>query len=336
MTIATPAALTVAKTIALLSAPADAEPLKGTLENAAHMYAAGPAHMTCVFTCADKIASRSARFEIPIHPSQDGLPYVFRHHCRTGTGTSNLNLTVEEWTGGAWNTLEVTTAISAGADTVVTYTHTDTIAAAATKLRITWARTVGFHQFTPDSLCIYPAVAAIGAGKTTAGHVPFDDGLLTTTGAPIHTELFNRAVRNALSALQDRRQCALAFVQEDGTAGSGYVKHEVSTAGLGAGVFARMGAARFSCPHQVNPQITIYVLASVSGGTTSDIVRVQQNGPQGTSTLLAASGSVVMGTLTLATPGGPGSHVDLEVLATHPAGNEAYVHAVVAYWQPGG
>ncbi len=332
MTITIPTGVVVVDQADLIGPVADAAPLQTILENTAHLYAYGPAHLTAVYTCADKITNRSVVFQVPIVPSADGIPYVFRHHVRTGTGTSNLTVKVEEWTGAAWNTLENNTAVGAGANTVVTYTHTDTVDAAATKLRLTYSRATGTDELTPDSVCMYPQVSSIAAGKKTSGYVPFDDGLLSSAGSPIHTEFFDRAVRNALHVLRDRQQCALAFVQEDD---SGYVKHEVSAAGIGAGAYIRLGAARFCAPYQVNPIINVYALASVTGGSTSEIVRVRQRGPQGESILLNGTGSVVSGALSLKMPGGPLSFADLEIGGTHTSGNEAYIHAVVAYWTPG-
>jgi hypothetical protein len=332
MTITIPTGVVVVDQADLIQPSADADPLQTILENAAHLYAYGPAHLTAVYTCADKITGRSVVFQVPIVPSADGIDYTFKHHVRTGTGTSNLTVKVEEWTGAAWNTIENSTAIAAGANTVVTHSHTDTVDANATILRLTYSRATGTDELTPDSVCMYPAVSSIAAGIKTSSFVPFDDGLLSSAGSPVHTEFLNRAVRDAAAVLRDRQQCALAFVQEDS---STYTKHEVSTAGVGAGAYIRLGAARFSAPYQVNPLINVYVIASVSAGSTSDIVRVRQLGPQGEQVLLSASGGVETGTLRLKMPGGPYSVADLEVAATHMPGSEAYIHAVVAYWTPG-
>ena len=332
MTITVPANLTITKAAALIGAQAGQSPLLEVLTNAQHLYGSGPAHVVAVYTCEAKITGRNAVFEIPILPSVDGIAYRFVHHVRTGNGTSNVMIQVDEWTGGAWNTLE-TASGAAGANTVFSHEHTDTIDANATKLRITMARATGADQFTPDSLTVYPLVASLTAGQKTSGVVPFDDGLLTATGAPIHTEHFNRAVRNALKILEDRKQCALSFVQENNAT---YVAREVSTAGRGAGVFVRIGRARFSCPYQVDPQITIFAIASVSAGSTANIVRVSQVGMQGESVTLAGSGAIVSGTIRCKTSGDHNASADLEILATHTVGNEAYVHAVIAFWQPGG
>ena len=331
MTIAVPATLTATRQSALVQPSADESPLIDILQNTAHMYAFGPAHLTCVYTCEDKISNRQAVFQIPILPSADGIDYTFRHHVRTGTGTSNLGLTLEEWTG-AWDTIETTTSISAGANTVITYEHTSTVDANATKLRVTWGRLTGADQYTPDSLCMFPAVASIAVGKKTSGYVPFDDGLLTLAGSPIHTEFFNRAVRNAAYLLEDRQQCALAFVQEDDAT---YVKHEIGAAGLGAGVYGRLGYARFFAPYQVNPEITVLAIATVSGGSPDAIVRVRQDAMQGQSVTLDGDGAINSASLRLAMPGGAMSYADLEVQMTHTTSSEAYLHAVVAYWQPG-
>jgi len=331
MTITVPAALTVNKTQALVGASADQSPLLEILNNSQHIYSSGPAMLAAVYTCADKITGRSAIFEIPILPSADSINYRFVHHVRTGTGTSNVMIQVEEWNGSAWNTLE-TASTAAGANTVIKYEHTDPIDAAATKIKITIARATGGDQFTPDSITVYPLVSSVSVGQKPSTYVPFDDGLLTTAGAPIHTELFNRAAANALRVLRDRYQCALSFVQENSAANA---RLEVSAAGLGAGVFARLGRARFCCPYQVDPQITIKVLASVDGGSTANIARVAQTGMQGESALFAASGAIVSGNIRCKTSGDHNACADLEISATHTSGQETTIHAVVAFWRPG-
>ena len=331
MSISTPAALAIIKQHELLYTDAGAARLLTIADNVHHMYCRGPAHSVVVYTCEAKITGRSSRFEWPIIPSVDGLPYVFRHHCRTGTGTSNLALTVEEWTGAAWVTLE-SASIAVGANTVATYAHTDTINASATKLRVTWSRVTGSHEFTPGSVAVYPLVSTIAAGKTAAGFIPQDDGLLSATGAPVHTEAFNRAARNAMVILQDRKQPALSFVQEDAY---GALLYEPSGSSLGADEWVRMGAAWLSMPWQVDPTLDVYAIGSVSGGATADLIAVSQAGADGGIVTLNATGAVVHGTIKLDLDGGPLAGCVLEVLAKYTAGNETAVNAVCAYWTPG-
>lgn len=330
--ITVPGGIVVTDQGALVQPAADQDPLKTALENTAFLYAYRPAHLACVFTCADKISNRSVVFEVPIAPSADGISYTFRHHVRTGTGTSDLTVKVDEWVSAAWNTIENSTTITAAANTVVTHSHADAVDSTATKLRFTYSRATGADELTPDSVCMYATGLTISAGKKGSGYVPFDDGLLTTAGSPIHTEHINRAYRDVMAVLGDAKQCAAAFVQESNVT---YTKHEASAAGLGAGVYARLGAARFCAPYQVNPQITVYALASVDAGATTDIVRFRQLGPKGKQVLLDGDGAINSDTLRLSMPGGPMSFADLECAVTHTSGNEAHLKAVVAYWTPG-
>ena len=204
--------LEVIKAQAMLLAKGDAEPLQSIVENTHHLWCYGPAHLVAVYTCEAKITNRSAVFQIPVAPSADGITYTFQHYCRTGTGTSNLTIKVEEWAGAGWNTLENATTISAAANTVVGYSHTDTLAAAATILRVTMSRATGADEFTPDSTTVYPTETSISTGVTTAGFAPMDDGLISSVGSPVHTEWFNRAVNNAKVVLADRKQCVMSWM----------------------------------------------------------------------------------------------------------------------------
>ncbi len=332
MAFTVPTTMSVLKMQQLLQTDQGAERLQTIIENAHHLYCYGPAHSVVVYTTEAKITNRTARYEWPILPSADGLDYVFRHHCRAGTGGSNLELTVEEYSGGAWNTLETTTGIAATANTPVTYTHTDTIPGGSTKLRVTWGRSTAAHEFTPNSLTVYPLVASLSAGKTSAGFIPQDDGLIGAAGCPVHTEFFNRAYRNALYVLQDRYQPSLSFVQEDASANMLY---EPSGASLGASEWVRMGAAWLSMPYQRDATLDLRALASVNGGSTSGLVGVRQAGADGGLATFDADGAIGTGTLKLVMPGGPNSGCILEVLGTHTSGQETYVHAVNGYWKPG-
>lgn len=333
MAITVPSELEVIKTSALLSAAADAEPLQSIVENTHHMWCYGPAHLVAVYTCEAKITFRSAVFQIPVVPSAAGITYTFQHYVRTGTGTSNLSITVDEWVAGAWNTLESATAIAAAANTVVGYSHTDTLAAESTKIRITISRATGLDEFTPDSITVYPTETSIATGVQSTGFAPLDDGLISAVGAPIHTEFFNRAIYNAQVVLQDRKQCVMSFVQEDGSASAPL--YEPSAASMGAGVWVRFGLAVASLPYQVDPSIDVYALASVNAGTDTSLVRVSQAGHEGQAVTFDADGAVNTLALQLNCDGTEGAGARLRLDCTHKSGQETYVHAVVAFWQPG-
>jgi len=334
MAITTTTTLSVLKEYEFISPLADADPLKTILENTNYLYRFHRPSWTYVYT-VDPLGTGQTVFQIPIPPSADGLTYQFVHYIRTGTGTGTLSVDVEEYDSG-WNSLESSSGIAAAATSPITHSHTDTISATSTILRITYDRAGGPDTYTPDSLVIYPAPPAptTSPGVYDSGFVTFDDGLLAATGAPITTEHVNRAAKNALRVLEDRWFLVSSFVQEDSSVNA--PRNDAADLAQTDGEWGVLGRAVFTCPHQKDPTVRVYVFATVdvTDGAGDLLVRLGQVG--GKSTVLAADGAINSGTLQLSTDGTASASADLVLEAQISAGGRStYVHAVCTYWQPG-
>jgi len=337
MTITTPNPPVVLGAGQLIQRAADAEPLLTILNNANSAYMQHrPPLLQCLFTTIDRI-DRTSTIQIPVHPSADDLRYTWRHYLlpQTSSPDDDMTVEVEEWTsGGGWSTIYGPATVAATDDTRLIHTHTATLDASALKIRLTYTR-ANSGEFRPEGLLVYPDPAALTAGVKPSGFAPFDDGLLTATGAGLNVEHHNRPKRNAQALLADRHQCALSFVQEDDPA---FVLHDVATPGLNSFLWLRVALGRAVIPGQAEPQLRVRVIASVNAGSTSDRVRVQQAG--GAQALLDASGTAgapeeATLRLDLDEAGELGASALLEVAGQRTAGNSLYVHAVVAWWEVG-
>jgi len=335
MTITTPSAPVVVTEADLLLPAADADPLQTILENANHAWAHyAPPLLVGVYTVESGL-TRNAVFQVPIVPSSDGLTYRFEHHALTGTGTGNLGVTVEEWTG-SWSTIHTTTTIAAAASSWVEYRHTATISASATKLRMTYTR-AGSDPYTPHSVTIYPEPGNATTGTQSSGFEAFDDGLLAATGAPITTEHVNRAATNMHALMRDRRQCVAAFIQEDDSTPSN-VLHDVGNAthATAADVRVLYGRAVATLPYQTEAAIDVYCIATHDHTSASNVVRFGQ--ANGGEVAFNADGTIESDTLTLYLDraGALDAGAELVLQGSIPAAAQTtYIHAVVAYWRPG-
>jgi len=337
MTITTPSTPTIVAESDYVQLAAAETPLQTILENANAAYQLHRPPLLVVGYTTDQQIDRTWSCQIPIVPSADGIKYRFRHYLLPQTSSPNDTMTVkvEEWTsGGGWNTLQNDTAVAATDNTQLTYEHTDTIDADARKLRITYDR-ANSGEFFPQGLLVYPLPDAPTAGVKASGFAPFDDGMLSETGAALNVEHHNRPKRNAHALLADRYQCAMSFVQEDSTT---HARYDIADPGLSANLWLRVAHGRCVIPGQRTPTLVVHVIASVSAGSTSERVAVRQVG--GASALFDASGTSVApeaGTLQvqLDAAGTLSAHALLEALGKRTSGNSMWVHAVVAWYVPG-
>ena len=337
MTITTAGSPTIIKAQRFLQPEADAQPLQQILENANSAYMLHrPPLLQCLFTTGDNI-DRQCTIQIPINPSADDLRYTFKHYLLPQTSSPNDDMTVkvEEWSAaGGWSTVYGPATISATDGTRTSHTHTASIDAASVKIRLTYTRANG-GAYRPEGLLVYPDPATLAAGVKASGFVPFDDGLLTSSGAGLNVEHHNRPKRNAHALLADRKQCAFSFVQEDDPS---LVSHDIATPGLDASVLLRIAQGRVVVPGQSAPLLRVRCIASVSAGSTSDRVYVRQvNGAQ---VELDANGTSAAPTeatirLDLAQPGTLAASALLQALGQRTAGNSLYIHAIVAWWEVG-
>jgi hypothetical protein len=332
MAVTYPAAYTITKTAAMVLPPIASAPLSVAMLNSnAAFRIHKPAAQTTVYT-GDPGITRAASYRLPIKPSADGISYDFKHVVITGTGTTAVTITVEEQAaGGGWATIYGPTASAAGASTTVEISHAAAITAGIDELRITYDR--GADPATYISVAVFP-----GAGSPTtiqsSGFWPYDDGLLTATGAPINTEMVNRPLRNARAVVNDRSQCVLSFAQEDnGTPAN--VRYDM-TAGSAPADEPQMFGVVTACvpfwPRFVD--ISVSVIATVDGGATTGLIRVRS--ASGESQTFDASGNVERKTLKcfVTKPGTPQAYVTFILEGSATSGRKTYLHSVAGFWTP--
>jgi hypothetical protein len=290
--------------------------------------------LSVAYTSAFEITGRTARFTIPIKPSADGLIYEFTSKVlATAAGAWQLTVLIETFEAGVgWvNLTTATTNLGAMTDQALTDVQTGVISSAKTLIRVSYTGTAG-AKLTPHHLLVIPTLPAVVTGIKSSGFVPYDDGLVDSTGGAVTTEHVNRAQENALAVLRDRAQCAVAFVQEDNGAdmvlrpgGAAYLLWQSSPFAK-VGTHGQQGPMRLDCA----------ILAGVTRG--NGLVRLQQANTDvgGVYFEAAADGVLHTGSLTVQTnAGGPNASFDAEVaIKLDDVLGLLEVSAVVAWWRP--
>lgn len=309
--------------------------LATVLQNTNYLYRYHrPAALSVAYWCEANISGRAARFTMPFAPSADGLAYVMRHHLLATSllGGATLTAAIETHTvAGGWvAAVSDTAVIGAGTNQHAIIDHHFTIGALVDMVRVTYSTTAG--SFTPHHLLAYPYAPAPSAGIKPSGFVPFDDGILVgAVGGAVHTEFIERAQHNALALLQDRAQCAFAFVQEDDH--THMVTKPDGTVSLNWTVFPTARAG-FSGQNG-NLTLEVAMLCDVSRGAVhNNLVKLYQVG--GSSCTCAADGMLHTTTLDVSVNGGAlDAYADLELCAKAPdALGQTWVYAVIAWWRP--
>jgi hypothetical protein len=333
MAITTPANLAVLgeQDFALASMPSALDTI---LKNTNYLYQFHrPAMLSVAYCSAYQITGRTARFTIPVKPSVDGLLYEFRSKLlASSAGAWTLTTTIETYDAvNGWQVL--TTAVTVPgimADQLTVDTQTGVLPAAVTMIRVSYTGS-GASQITPHHLLVTPTPIAPVTGIKASGFVPYDDGFLSTTGA-VTTEHVNRAHLSATKVLQDRAQCAFAFVQEDTPANmftrpglAAFMLWRNSPA-VKVGLFGQYGELTLDCA----------ILAGVTRGTGK--VRLSQHDADVGGAYFEADADGVLHTGTLpavASAGGPDSTISLSmgVKLTDPLA-VADIYAIVAWWRP--
>lgn len=277
---------------------------------------------------------------VPIIPSVDALRYAFESRVMP-SNTSTLTITVGYTTTtnmAAWVNIYTSTPGTTAATLLTALDVDKVIPADAVALRLDYqvaAGTIYVHH-----VHVAPAPGNTAAGIADSGAVPFDDGMITDTGAPIHTELLDRIKLTTLSILRDRRQNFFSFAQK--SSGTPVVTQTNETMG-------GLPIVRAWFPYQ-GPTATVHwrCLADVSAGATAGLVQVRQIGPpQSQTRTFAASGSIDSGIQIVAGGGtstdpmtlylqGTGAmrYADLELGCKATAGNTTRVRAVMGLWRP--
>jgi hypothetical protein len=332
MAVTYPSAYAITSTAEFILPPIDDSPITTAMLNGnAAFELHRPSPLTTVYTVNTGL-TRASSFRLPISVSADGISYNFRHIVRTGTGTTAITITVEEQSGGGgWTTKYGPTATAAGASTVVDVSHAATLTAGIDEIRITYSR--GADPYTPDSLTVRPGATGPSTIQTS-GFWPYDDGLLTATGAPINTELMNRPLRNARAIYNDRDQCVLSFAQEDnGTPAN--VRYDLTAGSAPADEPQLFGVVTAAVPFWPKSRtVNISVLATVDGGTSTNLIRIRT--PFGASATFDASGSIERGTLEVQVQkyGTAQAYVTFILEGSATSGRKTYLHAVTGAWEP--
>uniref|UniRef100_A0A6M3KQT5 Uncharacterized protein n=2 Tax=viral metagenome TaxID=1070528 RepID=A0A6M3KQT5_9ZZZZ len=176
----------------------------------------------------------------PATPSADALTYswfVWIHNTGGQLATTTINIDYNTTVSTAGWTSIVSQAISTGHLTggtpnvegyypvgVVTGA---TIPATARFFRLQ-AVSGGAYSTQVQSFMLYPLrMNSTASGAKASGFVAHEDTMLTGAGGTIHTELFDRTLRNVAAVLLDREQMVFSYVDTVSTA---TYTHSISTA----------------------------------------------------------------------------------------------------------
>jgi len=273
---------------------------------------------------------------IPVLTSADGIKYA-GVLCVVPSATATFDWSIRyctAYTYGAtsWTSWASGSAVAGTANTLSAIAiAATTLPANAVAIELDVDSRSGGGTIRVDHLLLYPQADAPTAGVRTSGYIASDDGLLTTTGAAIHTEWINRAKASPLALLQDRKQCAYSFVQIEGNS----VAYSATTTD-----FAAFPVGRLWLPYQTQAKLHCRVIASASTGTTTGCVRLgsDQQDVADVATF-NADRTIQTDTLTVYTTGDKGmEYVDLVLQAKRSTGTPANVriHAVMVWWEPMG
>ena len=328
MAIVVPSGLEVVAKSSIFSAPMAKEPLHQALTNVNYLWRYHRPPLLSVVYHVDAAVARSSSYHIPVLPSQElgGLRYIWEHRFVCSAATQTVTVSVDYCTtyaGGAtaWTSIYSTAVVTGGAGSLTTSVSSAlTLPETAVALRVTYT-SPGAGTRTDHHLLVYPAPLSVPAATYSTGFVPYDDGILSAAGAPIHEEFLQRCATSAAAVLTDRRQCAFAFVQEYSAA-----PHFSAEAATGCeGGFRALPTVWSYLPGATSPaDYAVSVIAGVDGGATADLVSL------GGSTFAAAGG---IAALDVSLPSmGTGIYWTLGIKAN--TGQKTRVFAVVAWWTP--
>ena len=326
-------ALAVVKKASIFSAPMSAEPLNLALTNVNYLWRYHRPPLLSVVYTVDAGVSRSSSYHIPVLPSQEagGLRYIWEHRFVCSAATQTVNVTVSYCTtyagaGTAWTSIYTTAVVTGGAGTLTTSVSSAlTLPETAVALRVTYT-SPGAGTRTDHHLLVYPAPLSVPAATYTTGFVPYDDGILSAVGAPIHEEFLQRCATSSAAVLTDRRQCAFAFVQEYST--SPHFSAELATGcednfrALPTVWSYLPGAGAAPADYAVS------VIADVDGGATADLVSL------GGYTFAAAGGIAALDVSRVAAGSGLETRLSWTLGVKANTGQKTRVFAVVAWWTP--
>lgn len=335
MTITTPSDFNVIDFGDFINPQFDAQPLQKTLENTNHAWRYyQPAVASVCFSAGRSITEATTTFVIPLKPSVDSLEYTFRHTF-VADSSDTLVRTVSYSNSPAlsgWVSLySSSSTTTAGAVNVIDDgPHVIPFTADAIKVEYQHSSTA----WSPHHLLVFPTPSSTPTGTQTSGFSCFDDGLLSTAGAPITTEHLNRAKSNVIALLQDRKAMAFSYCDEYDFR---YMATGTLTTAATTMEYRPLPPCRVYVPGR-GPTVTLNVAAvgSVASGSTSNLIRVQQYAPPpGKNTASAlkmdADGQIGSGTIEclVVNPGLQG-YVDVEIALKKTSG-DTYLHSCVGW-----
>ena len=342
--------LTITKVAKLLAPAMTVEPLKTALQNSNALYRCWQPPLVSFCPTMGAAIARDSSFTVGIVPSADGLRYRVRHLVLPGY-TGNLTIKVESGRGDptAWTTVFGPSVRAVVNGTWFDFTHEVTIASTEDRLRFSYLAPGGV--FLVSHVLVYPypdpALPPLVApyAQQPSGFWPADDGLLSVAGAPVHTEMLDRCLRNSVAVLRDRWHVVGSFVQDDGTYGG--VKHQAPFGTVPAGTWALVGKCKALLPNQNGTPIggddgrpVLKVMAkgwTGGGGVVADRIRVIARGPTGkdSQVTLACDASMHTSTITAEVDGTPDAGVELEFYVRADAGQTVNLSSAVVLWRPG-
>lgn len=332
MTISTGGNIQITAQQALVNPAMDQWPLRTALENINYLWKWHRPPLVDLCPTTDPLQGR-ATIAIPIIPSVDGLPYK-ADLCIWATAATTFTGTIKYCTsytglGTTWTSWKSVSGGVSAAVLTLWNTTAGTLPATAVALQVDVQVAAGAVRV--DHVLVYPAPGDAVAGIQPSGFVPFDDGMISATGSPIHTEHINRCKTSSLAVLRDRVQAAFSFAQVEGNA----VDYDRS----GSAGWRALPMARLWLPYQSKATLLWRVIASTSGGTTTDVVRVRQLGvfdPMAVLPTFDADRTIQTAVMEV-TPQGSGAmrYVDLALEAERAGVSDSTrIHSAMAWWFP--
>ena len=324
--------MTITSESAFVLPPLAKEPLHTALTNvnAVWLYHSPPLVQGLPADDFGTYPTAAATYLIPVTPSADGLPYLFKMaFTASKTVTRTYYTSTDTAISGATYSSIGTVSGSTGASGLTT-DGPYTISASTTHIKITISTA---STVFPMALCVYPDVPSIGvrSGAQPSGFVAYDDGVLNAaTGAPIHKEFFDRCRQSSLAVWHDRRQnCYSLFANTTPNEPAGQVDAiKVATAHTQQGPIARIRLPGYTGP----TRLSVKAIAATSGATVSGAIAISAKGKDSAALALDASGSIVSGDLTV-TPEGGGleSFVDVSLTISGKATADVTLYSLMIW-----
>lgn len=161
-------------------------------------------------------------FILPAEFSVDNLNYEAYLQLYSATGPNTVRLTVltpavanaQPILGNFTTVWTQSTVLSAATKTFVQLGGAPMSNDPDGKFYLVEIRSVTGSTFHPYQIILRPKVeTSIAAGIKASGFIPYDDGIIGQSGAPLHIELMNRIRRNVSCVIRDREQNVFMYAQ---------------------------------------------------------------------------------------------------------------------------